>query len=127
MRTGRLDRIITIQGFSSSQDSYGEEIKTWTDTAKVWANKRNAKGNERFIANQDVATVDAIFTIRYRAGITPLMRILDVDGREHNILSVIEVDRKRWLEIYAQARADIQPVVPTEEPPPEEPPDEPGT
>lgn len=107
MRTGRLDRIITIQGFSSSQDSYGEEIKTWTDTAKVWANKRNAKGNERFIANQDVATVDAIFTIRYRAGITPLMRILDVDSREYNILSVIDVDRKRWLELHAQARADI--------------------
>lgn len=114
MRTGRLDRIITIQGFSSSQDSYGEEIKTWTDTAKVWANKRNAKGNERFIANQDVATVDAIFTIRYREGITPLMRLLDADGREYNILSVIEVDRRRWLELYAQARADIQPVVPSE-------------
>ena len=127
MNAGELDRLVKLQKYTASQDTYGEETKTWSDIATVWAKKKDLKGTERWLANQNIAKVTCIYVTRYRSDVTPLCRLIDADGRTYNITAAVEVGRKEGLWLYVEARADTTvenpPTVP--EPPPEEPPPEP--
>jgi len=127
MIAGELDRLVKLQKYTTSQDSYGEETKSWTDIATVWAHKKDLKGTERWLAMQPLAKVTCIFVIRYRADVSPLCRLVEPDGRTYDIKVAVEVGRKEGLELYVEARADVAvenppaPPEPPEEPPPEEP------
>ena len=105
MMAGRLDRRITLQRKTVTQDEYGQEIETWTDLATVWAEKRDMKGSERWQAQQKVAEVETTWRIRWRDGITPLDRLLDGD-QVYDVTGVAEIGRREGLEITASARAE---------------------
>ncbi len=105
MRSGRLDRIITLQRAITTQDSYGEEIKTWTDIADVWAERQQLRGEERWQAQQTVAKIEAIYRIRWKAGLTPIDRLID-DGRIYDIQACSEIGRREGLELQVSARAE---------------------
>lgn len=100
-----MDRRITIKGKSIAENSFGECIETWTDLATVWAEVREIRGGERYAAMQTQASVDRIFRIRYRAGITP-ENIIYYDGKDYDIGGILEIGRREGLEIYASARAE---------------------
>jgi SPP1 family predicted phage head-tail adaptor len=104
MQPGKLDRRITIQRQTVTQDSYGQDVVTWTDLATVWAEVGAVRGIERFAAMQTVAEVDTRFVIRHR-DVGPKDRI-SYGGRTYDIKSVIEIGRREALEIHAQARAE---------------------
>ena len=82
MQSGRLRERVTIQQQSITRDSYGGEVINWTTFASVWASVLPAASGERFIrgAVQELAKITHTVRIRYRAGITPKMRI-SWDGR----------------------------------------------
>ena len=105
MRAGKMDRWITIEQFTAVQDSYGQETETWTEFAKVWAEKVDIKARERFAAAQDIAEETTRFRLRWLAGITPKMRIV-LDDKTFNIEGIAELGRRAGLEIVAVARVD---------------------
>lgn len=103
MRAGRLDRRITIQTGTVSQNALGEYVTTWADDATVWAEAMALRGREYFAAQQVNASVTTKFTIRWRA-LSPLNRIL-YDGKTYDIEHVVELGRRAALEIFATAKA----------------------
>lgn len=105
-RAGAMDRLITIQSKSTSQDSYGEPIETWSDYTTVWAQRRDLRGNEFFAGQQLSAQVNTVFKIRYQSGITPYSHRISYDGLVYDILGVIELGRREALELMVKARVE---------------------
>jgi SPP1 family predicted phage head-tail adaptor len=101
-----MDRLVTLQRATTTQNDYGEEIPTWTDLAKVWAERRELRGAERWQAQQTVAKVQVKYFIYYRAGLTPVDRLVDSDGRVYDIHAVLEIGRREGLELHVEARAE---------------------
>lgn len=93
MQTGRLRERVTIQQESVTRDGSGEQLKSWTEVATVWAAVTPGASSERFLASagQRVAEVTHTVRIRYRAGITPKMRLL-WETRILEIISVVDPD-----------------------------------
>lgn len=104
MKAGDLDRRITILALTVERDDFGGVVETWSEVATVWARYLPGAGNERFMAATTYAETQARFHIRWRGDVTPEYR-LSYDGKEWDILSVNEIERREGLEIAAKARA----------------------
>lgn len=105
MRAGRLDRRIVIERPVSTTDTFGASIQTWTEVATVWASVRQLRGQEYLSAQAGQAEVDAVFKLRYRADLTPVMRIT-YGGANYDIKSISEIGRREALEIMARAQVE---------------------
>jgi len=106
MRAGQLDRRITFQKFSVTQNSFGELDETWADYVTVWAERSQLRGREFWASRQVAAELTTRYRIRYRDDLEPTMRIVD-GSRTYDIQAIIEMsDRNHWLEILAEARAE---------------------
>lgn len=105
MRSGRLDRRLTLQRKTATENDYGEPVETWTTIATVWAEKIPVRGAERYAAMQTVAEVDTRFKIRYRTDVSPLDRVVCA-GITYDVKGVLEIGRREGWEIYATARAE---------------------
>ncbi len=105
MRSGRLDRRLTLQRRTLTENDYGEAVETWTDLATVWAEKIPVRGFERYASMQTVAEVEERFKIRYRKDITPLDRVVCA-GITYDVLGVLEIGRREGWEILAKGRAE---------------------
>jgi SPP1 family predicted phage head-tail adaptor len=105
VRSGRLDRRLTLQRRTLIENDYGEPVETWTDLATVWAEKIPVRGAERYAAMQTVAEVEERFKIRYRKGLTPLDRVVCA-GTTYDVKGVLEIGRREGWEILAKGRAE---------------------
>ena len=106
IRSGRLDKRITIQRRTMTDNEYGEPVETWADLVTVWAIYLPARGSERFAAAQQIAEIDTVFRIRFRQGITVTDRII-YNGKTYDIKAVVDMPgRKEGIELYAKARAE---------------------
>ena len=94
-----------LQSMTSTADDYGEPVETWADVGEVWAQKKDLRGGERFAAAQTVGQVDTVFTIRYIDGASSLNRLIH-DDRTYDIQSVLEVGRRKGLELHCRTRGD---------------------
>jgi SPP1 family predicted phage head-tail adaptor len=99
---GGMDRRITIEAPSRSQDGFGDAPATWATFKAVWAKATPLRATERFISQQSRATKASSFLIRYIPGVTPEMRIL-FDGEYYAITGIAEVGRREALEISAES------------------------
>ena len=100
---GRMDRRITFQTFTESQNGVGEAVKTWANLASnptVWAQVEPIDGSEPFAAQQVTAEARTRFTIRYRSGISVEMRIVYA-SENYDIESLKELGRRDALQILA--------------------------
>ena len=102
MQPGRMDRRIAIEAVAVTQNDYGEEVETWAPLATVFAEKRDIRARERFTAQQRLAEESAVFVIRYRADVTPAMRLV-CEGKTYRIEGLAEIGRREGLEITATA------------------------
>ena len=84
MRAGDMDRRVTLQRFTTTQDEYGEEIQTWTDLATVFAEVRQQGGQEYLAAATTLAERRVVFFLRWFPGLTVEDRV-SYDGLLHNI------------------------------------------
>lgn len=99
MRTGRMDRIVTLKIRTvTGQDSYGEQTVTYADVP-AWAERREFRGTERFTAQQRLATLDARYVIHYRDGIKATDRLTD-GSNTYEIAAVLEIGRREGLELH---------------------------
>ena len=92
MKAGSLRHRIVIQQLvagSPPQTSSGEPNDVWTDLVTVWASIEPLNGRELFAAQEHDSEVTVRIRIRYRSGITHLMRISH-DGKYYDIRAVID-------------------------------------
>lgn len=106
MRAGRLDKRITIEQVSTSQNAKGEPIESWSTLDTVWAEVYPVRGSETFEGQQVYAENTLGFRIRYRSDVTRKMRI-DHGGTKYDIEAINEPrgTRSEVLEITGRARA----------------------
>jgi SPP1 family predicted phage head-tail adaptor len=103
VEAGDLDRWIVIEKETVTRNKIGEATRSWTTFAEVWAQKNDSRGKEVLSFGREQAHRASIFTIRWREGLTPLMRIVH-DGLVYDIVSIAELKRRELLEITAEAR-----------------------
>lgn len=102
MRAGRMDRLITLQVATETQDSFGATVQTWATLADVWAERVPVSGRENFVADQMANFSFVRFRIRHRTDLTTKNRILD-SGNVYNIRAINEIGRKEGLDVVAEA------------------------
>lgn len=98
MRSGKLDRKITIQEPTTGFNEYGAPSSTWADVRNLRA-ELIEESTEEFLANygaRDEAV--RIFRTRYVAGITTSMAVL-FDGDRFNIKEISNIGRRKGLEL----------------------------
>ena len=87
MRAGRLQKIITIQRYTTSKNSIGEVVEDWTDLFTARAEIKPLTGKEIFANNMIRAEMSHKITIRYQDGIKVTDRIV-FNGRFFDITSI---------------------------------------
>ncbi len=100
MRSGELDRRITIRRKMDVENTYGEMVSTWTDIVTVWAKKTDLRGAERYAAAQTVGGTECKFKIRYRRDVRTTDRLV-CGGKTYEITGIVELGRRDALEIMA--------------------------
>jgi len=98
-QAGQLDRRITIQTFSETKDSFGQEVKSFSTLASVWANVVEKVGSEGEDGEMIAATKKVEFVIRYRTDVNEEMRI-SYNNNTYKIQAIQSADaRKAFLKI----------------------------
>jgi SPP1 family predicted phage head-tail adaptor len=99
VRAGLLRSRWTLQRKLVTRSASGDEVVTWSDVATIWADERPTSGTERLRDAAELAQLTTTFSIRYRNGVTPQMRVTR-DSRTLDIQQVVNVDgRKRELQL----------------------------
>jgi SPP1 family predicted phage head-tail adaptor len=102
MKITDLRHRITLQQKLIIKDLEGIPTDIWQDTSTIWAAIEPLRGREYFQAATVQSQNMIRFTIRYRKGITSMMRILH-DNKSYDIQSVIDVEgRHQQLELMAK-------------------------
>lgn len=104
MDIGRFDKRITLQSRSSTLDSYGQEINSWSDVAIVWANIKPVSGRERLKAMQVDSILSHTVAVRYNATFMP-PRTVDAwrivyNNRYFNIIAAMDLNEERKYIIF---------------------------
>ncbi|GEM_PF-93484 len=73
---GKLRHRITIQTYTTSKNSFGEEIKVWSDFVEVSASVEPLSGKELFTAQQLHAETTTQIIIRYLDELDTSMRVV---------------------------------------------------
>jgi len=98
-QAGQLDRRITIQTFSETTDNFGQEVKSFSTLASVWANVVEKVGSEGEDGEMIAATKKVEFVIRYRTDVNEEMRI-SYNNNTYKIQAIQSADaRKAFLKI----------------------------
>ncbi len=105
MMAGKRDRRVTLLSPSKAQDAAGQTKVTYASAGDVWAQKIPLRGGEGFKASQRYAEATDRFLILHRTDVTPEWRIR-YDGRDYEIVAVLEVGRRKGLDVYTQVRAE---------------------
>lgn len=104
MNIGQMNKRITIQTVTTTQDSYGSQSESWADTVTVWGAIWPLSGKEIVNAGQVEADFNVRIRIRYRSSVTVKNRI-KYGSRYFNIKEVINLNEKnQWLELMCEER-----------------------
>ncbi len=76
IHAGKLNRRITVQQRSTTQDAIGQPVATWTTLETLWASILTLGGMEAIKAGAEAAVVKASIRIRRRTDITTAMRVM---------------------------------------------------
>ncbi len=93
---------ITLQQRSTAQDAYGQQAAVWSDIASVWAGIEHVDGKEDVASASVQPTTTAKVTIRWRADVTPKMRVV-YRGQAWNIGAVLPARNRRGLLLLCTA------------------------
>lgn len=102
LNIGRLDRTITIQRLTKTNNEFHTPVPTWTDFAILWAEVLQSVAGENEASADDAQTETLTFRTRYYPGITTADQLV-FEGREFNIKAITEFGRREILEIRAVA------------------------
>jgi SPP1 family predicted phage head-tail adaptor len=94
MRIGKLNRRVSIQACTAVQDDAGQEVATWTEVAKPWANVRFLNGKEYSTSGTMVSGATVSIQIRYRTDLDATMRVVQ-GSTIYNVLAVLPDEEDR--------------------------------
>jgi SPP1 family predicted phage head-tail adaptor len=100
-KIGDLDHRIEIYQ-NVDLEAEGEQIPNFKKIGEVWANVREASGQEKQSAEKETAFGRVVFTIRYDVDFKDEEHRIKWDDDFYDILYIRTVDRKRFLEITGQ-------------------------
>lgn len=108
-RAGSYDRLITVQSKTTAYNADGQPIDTWSTAFTLNARIESQQATERFAAQQQYATVDTVFRVRWNEAITPTLtpqgnRVV-YRGRVFDLLGVVEIGRKVEAHLPCVGRA----------------------
>ena len=96
---GSLNKRVTIQAESLAADGAGGAVKTWANVDTVWASVEPTAGREYLYGMQLEAAITHIVTMRHRADVSPVNRLL-YDARSLNIRAALDMlERGRYLRL----------------------------
>ena len=103
MEAGKLRHIIDIQQQSTTQDSYGEAVDTWTNLySSVYASIEDMKAREFYSGEKLNSEITHKIRIRYKASILPKMRV-KFGTRYFNIETIVNwQERNIFLDIMCK-------------------------
>ena len=93
LEAGKLRNRIIIQQRSTTKNSFGETIDTWTTFTTLWAAIEPLRGREFFESKETQAEVTTKITIRNKSGITPQMRV-SWNSKIFDIKSIINIESR---------------------------------
>lgn len=107
MTAGKLDRRVTFERVTETNTGLGLTT-AWAGLGTVWASRKDISDGEKMAAGGVMATVAARFVVRSSVmtrGLLAQDRLTE-GGRVFQITGIKEMDRRGYLEITAEARAD---------------------
>ena len=69
MNPGKLNRRLTIQARTFTQDSTGGRVETWADAFQCWGELVTSKATEGIASNSEKSQDTRQFRIRWKSGI----------------------------------------------------------
>lgn len=108
MKAGKLRHRVTLQRAVTTADGHGDQVRTYSDLATVWADVEAIGGREFLSAQHVQADVTSRITLRARPGLTltPADRIV-WGTRTFDIRHVIDMQgRSREWQVLATERFD---------------------
>lgn len=100
MRAGKLDRTISIERKTETVHETGAVVTDWLAVATVRAEVVTHSADEFLTGFGEAENGNVIFRIRYLPGVTTAHRVT-YDGKVYDLKEVIEVGRRRALELRA--------------------------
>ena len=97
-RARLLDRRLTLERPVRAGDGFGGATETYVTVAQVWAAVETLGGGVARAGGALETAAGARVTIRWRAGVAPLMRLTG-GGETYVIEAVRPVGRRRFLEL----------------------------
>ncbi len=105
MRSGNLDKTVTIQSFTTTDDGAGNQIETWADWHIARAELLQGSTEEFQRAWGTSSEPTYIFRTRWLDGLTLAHRIIH-DGIVRPIKEIKEIGRRKGLEIRTAGYGD---------------------
>ena len=106
MRIGRLDRKITIQFRTISQNVYGEAVGAFSSSTSVWAtlDTKTTGAKESVAGGLETSSQKIIFLIRYSSDVSSITTgdRVSYNSKFYDIESVQEVGRKLSLRLICK-------------------------
>lgn len=102
--TGAMNRRVRIEkSVETRSPTTNAIVKSWVLVAEAWAHRLDVSARE-FVSAGSINNAEqvAVFTTKYRTGITPAMRLIS-QGQTFNITGVTEVGLKAQLQIQGKA------------------------
>jgi len=93
MGSGELRNYIKIQNKVMVENENLEKVETWQDFKQCWAEIKPLDGREYWAARQTVSEVTGKIKIRYMAGVTNEMRVVD-GAKIYDIEAVIDTENR---------------------------------
>lgn len=81
--SSKLRTPIVIEAMVETFDEIGQPVNAWETIITCFANVRHLSGSEAIKADASMSITKASIFIRYRAGITPAMRVIGPHGTYH--------------------------------------------
>ena len=102
MQAGKLDRVVSFERLSETVGTTGAVSTTWDPFAVVRASVTDATQEEIEGGKGEHLKVRITVLMRYRDDIS-LSDRLTYEGRAFNIVSMVEIGRRKGLELRAVA------------------------
>ena len=102
--SSQLDNYLELRHRVLMRNDQGEEVASWPDVyAYVWAEKRDLRGQKRFLAQQYSSDQQTEFTVRWRGDVSVTDRLINLDENEtYEITQVAEIGRRGGLDLLCR-------------------------
>ena len=102
VHAGLLRKRVSLQELVKLPDGGGGFSTEWVEFARAWAYIKPLSGTESLVGMQLEDSISHDIMMRYRSALRAKHRVV-YDGREFNIISVINVEeRDKWSQLRCQ-------------------------